>query len=180
MLTPEWREAMQELEAAAEGAVPDQDALLGVLERHLGTPADLYRRSIDPDSGRVTLAFHFPVVARRRYAEAISAAAKEAGVEIVLNEQPHQGAVALAAQRALPEGLRAIKPPSLYHDRQEIHLSCSGQASEEAIADAQARFLEETGWCLALTLKNTAPPSVPTPPRKTSLPAPRPNPPRQT
>ena len=78
----EWREAIEEPE---EQERPDQNWILSVIEQYLGTPADLYRRSIDPDTGDVTLGFHFPEVARLRYAEAIDAAAEETGVSITLS-----------------------------------------------------------------------------------------------
>ena len=65
-LAPEWREALEEPE---EQERPDQHWILSVIEQHIGTPHDLYRRSVDPDTGDVTLAFHFPDVAHERYAE---------------------------------------------------------------------------------------------------------------
>jgi hypothetical protein len=132
----------------AEAERPDQVWIMGVVERHLGNPPGLYRRSIDPQTGDVTLAFQFPDVARPRYAEAIAAAAAEAGVEITISPKPHQGALVEAAQRALPEGLTLKKAPSLLLEQQAVRLATLGAASPEARATAQQQFKEETGWQL--------------------------------
>ncbi len=146
-LSPEWREALEEPE---EQERPDQNWILSVVEQYLDSPPDLYRRSVDPDTGNVVLAFHFPAVASTRYAEAIAAAAEETGVSITIAPQAHQGEIARAARHVIPPGLTLRGTPSLYHDRSVISLNCTGQASQEEIAEAQANFYEETGWYLEL------------------------------
>jgi Cft2 family RNA processing exonuclease len=146
-LSPEWREALEEPEEIER---PDQNWILSVIEQYLGTPADLYRRSIDPDTGDVILAFHFPARASTLYAEAIAAAAEETGVSITIAPHTHQGELARAARRVLPPGLTVHGTPSIYLDRSVISLNCTGQASAEEIAEAQSSFYEETGWYLEL------------------------------
>jgi Cft2 family RNA processing exonuclease len=146
-LSPEWREALEEPEEIER---PDQNWILSVIEQYLGTPADLYRRSIDPDTGDVILAFHFPARASTLYAEAIAAAAEETGVSITIAPHTHQGELARAARRVLPRGLTVHGTPSIYLDRSVISLNCTGQASAEEIAEAQSSFYEETGWYLEL------------------------------
>ncbi len=146
-LSPEWREALEEPE---EFERPDQNWILSVIEQYLGTPADLYRRSIDPDTGDVVLAFHFPARASTLYAEAVAAAAEETGVSITIAPHTHQGELARAARRVLPQGLTVHGTPSIYLDRSVISLNCTGQASAEEIAEAQSSFYEETGWYLEL------------------------------
>jgi Cft2 family RNA processing exonuclease len=146
-LSPEWREALEEPEELER---PDQNWILSVIEQYLGTPADLYRRSIDPDTGDVVLAFHFPARASTLYAEAIAAAAEETGVSITIAPQAHQGELARAARRALPQGLTVRGTPSLYLDRSVVSLNCTGQASAEEITESQSSFYEETGWYLEL------------------------------
>src|SRR5262245_14130947 len=78
-LAPEWQEALEEVE---EFERPDQNWIRSVIENYVGSPPDLYRRSVDPDTGAVILSFHFPTVAQERYGEAIALAAEEAGVSI--------------------------------------------------------------------------------------------------
>ena len=144
-LAPEWQEVLQEEE---EYERPDQNWILSIVENYLGSPADLYRRSIDPDTGAVTLYFHFPAVAEIRYAEAIAAAQEEAGVPISIAPNAHQGVLAKTACQRLPQGLTAQGTPSIYFDRRMISVSCIGQATKEEITSAESQFYEETGWLL--------------------------------
>ena len=167
-LSPEWREAIEEPE---EQERPDQNWILSVIEQYLGTPADLYRRSIDPDTGDVTLGFHFPEVARLRYAEAIDAAAEETGVSITLSPSVHQGMLAETARGVLPQGLTPQGSPSIYHGQYVIQLTCTGEASDEAIAGAKLQFHEATGWHLQIARKQA--PGSPSEPRQASA-APKP------
>jgi Cft2 family RNA processing exonuclease len=149
-LHPAWKEAVDD---PAEIERPDQAWILSVIERHLGSPPGLYRRSVDPISGQVTLAFHFPGVARQQYAAAIAAAAAEAEVDIIIAPQAHQGMLAETAQRLLPAGLSLKKAPSIHPDRRAIHLRCAGTASEELIRAAQDQFAAETAWHLEFELE---------------------------
>jgi Cft2 family RNA processing exonuclease len=146
-LSPEWREALEESEEIER---PDQNWILSVIEQYLGTPSDLYRRSVDPETGDVVLSFHFPARASTMYAEAIAAAAEETGVSITIAPHTHQGELARAARSMLPQGLTARGTPSIFLDRSVISLNCTGQASAEEIAEAQSSFYEETGWYLEL------------------------------
>jgi Cft2 family RNA processing exonuclease len=158
-LSPEWREALAEPEEIER---PDQNWILSVIEQYLGAPADLYRRSIDPDTGDVVLAYYFPARASTLYAEAIEAAAEETGVSITIAPNTHQGELAKAARRVLPRGLTVRGTPSIYVDRSVVALNCIGQASAEEIDEAQSSFYEETGWYLELhgvTIASTRAPS---------------------
>jgi len=146
-LAPEWQEALEEDE---EYERPDQNWILSVIENYLGSPPDLYRCSVDPDTGAVILYFHFPTVAETRYAEAITAASEETGVPISIAPNAHQGALAKTAHQHIPQGLTVQGTPSIYLDRGIVSLNCIGRATEEEIASAQSRFCEETGWQLEI------------------------------
>ncbi len=150
-LAPEWRETLEEPEVYDR---PDQNWILSVIEQYLGSPPDLYRRSVDPDTGAVTLAFHFPAVAYEKYAGALAAAAEEAGVSITLAPNAHQGELVKAAYRHLPQGLTVEATPSIYLDRWVVSLDCTGQATEKEIEQAKSGFFEETGWHLELELRD--------------------------
>ena len=151
-LAPSWQEAVEEPE---ERERPDQNWILSVLEQHLGSPPDLYRRSIDPDTGDVILSFHFPAVARTKYAGAIEAAAEETGVSISVAPHTHQGILTDVARRSLPTGLTPRGKPSIHVEQQLVSISCMGNATSEAILQAQNRFLEQTGWYLELQLEQS-------------------------
>lgn len=149
-LAPEWNET---LEAPEELPRPDQNWIQEIIQKHLGTATDLYRRGIDPETGDVTLAFHFPAVAREQYAAQIEAISQEAGVQVHVAPQPHQGEIMRAARQNLPEGLTERGFPSIYHENQIVHLKCLGSATAEALAEAQQRFFVLTHWQLELELQ---------------------------
>ena len=146
-LAPEWQEALEEVE---EFERPDQNWILSVVENYLGSPNDLYRRSVDPDTGAVTLYFHFPSVAESRYADAIAGATEEAGVSISIAPNAHQGALAKVARQHVPASLTIHGSPSIYLDRTIVSLSCTGRITKEELAQIQAAFFAETGWQLEL------------------------------
>jgi hypothetical protein len=166
-LAPTWQDALSE----GEGSVrPDQTEIRAIVESHLGNPPDLYRQSINPETGEVTLSFHFPAVARTTYADALGKAAVEAGVPITVALQPHQGELSRAAHAVLPPDVSVLKT-SLHHPRQAIALRLEGPMSREAQQEAQQAFARQTGWTLELegagldggssTMADEAPPTPP-------------------
>ncbi|GAC1359301.1 MAG: hypothetical protein NVSMB38_42900 [Ktedonobacteraceae bacterium] len=146
-LAPEWQEALLEPE---EQMRPDQQGILTSIERHIGSPSDLYKRSVDPETGDVTLAFHFPDVAWLQYKDALEDAAEEVGIMITIAPNAHQGMLAATARKMLPQGLSTRGAPSLYPEHRLIQLTCIGQVPQEVITEAQERFHEKTGWSLQL------------------------------
>jgi hypothetical protein len=132
---------------------PDQATILAAIERSLGNPPDLYRRSVNPDSGAVTLFFHFPDVALQRYSELLATSTRAAGVPISIASQPHQGALIDAAREALPAELHLLRTPSLRFDPHVVRVTCAGATSEEALAEAQQQFQEQTGWSLDIDIR---------------------------
>ncbi len=146
-LAPEWREALLEPE---EQMRPDQNGILAIIERHVGSPSDLYKRSVDPETGDVTLAFHFPDVAWQQYKDTLEDAAEEAGIMITIAPNAHQGMLAAMARKLLPQGLSTRGGPSLYPEHRTIQLTCIGHVAQEAVTEAEERFHEKTGWTLQL------------------------------
>ncbi|HEY3992251.1 MAG TPA: MBL fold metallo-hydrolase [Ktedonobacteraceae bacterium] len=150
MLAPEWSEA---LEVPEEMPRPDQSWIQAIIQKHLGDAPDLHRRSIDPDTGEVTLAFHFPLVAEQRYAEQIAAIVEEAGVQVNIAPQAHQGELVRLAHHVLPAGLSERGFPSIYHESHLIQIKCSGTVSQEDIEAAKQDFYAQTGWQLELDVQ---------------------------
>jgi hypothetical protein len=127
---------------------PDQTTILDIIEQHIGNPPDLYRRSIAPDTGEVTLSFHFPDVASVRYGEKLAAASASAGVVITINPQPNQQALIDLAGSLLPQSLALKHHPSIFADRKTVRVFCVGEQDETSIQQARNRFTEMTGWQL--------------------------------
>ncbi|HLZ60112.1 MAG TPA: MBL fold metallo-hydrolase, partial [Ktedonosporobacter sp.] len=150
-LMPDWQEALAQGDMQVYMAHgKNQQRILAILEQHLGSPPDLYKCSLDPETCNLRLAFLFPAVARQRYADAIAAAAEEAEVEITLAPRPQQVALVEAAHAALPTSLQVQGTASLFFDLETIRLTCTGSASAEETRAAQQQFLEKTGWKLEL------------------------------
>ena len=162
-LAPTWREALQEPE---ELEPPDQNWILSVIEQWIGNPPDLYRRSIDPETGNVMLAFHFPALAQQ-YLPALAQAAEETGVIIAIAPNTHQGELTKVVQNVLPPELTTRGAPSLYPDRTAVEVTCLGATTEEAIQHAKETFHEQTGWRLTIT---TPVKQIPAPPQAAPLP----------
>jgi Cft2 family RNA processing exonuclease len=153
------RDAAAGRRGTAGPARPDQMAIQAIIDRRLGDAPDLYRRSVDATSGAVTLGFFFPDVAGARYAEAIAALAEEAGVPVALASEPHQQALAEAALAALPDGLSAMRAPSIKFALRTVQVRCDGAAEPMALRDAEQVFHERTGWRLEIV--SAAPPARP-------------------
>ncbi|MGH2508188.1 MAG: MBL fold metallo-hydrolase, partial [Ktedonobacteraceae bacterium] len=151
-LAPEWSETLTEPEDLPR---PDQSWIQEIITKHLGDASDLYRRSIDPDTGEVTLAFHFPAIAQERYVTQLEAIREEAGIAVNLTSQPHQGELVRVARLVLPQGLHERSFPSIYHGSQVIQVKLLGEAPAAEIAAAQECFTRETAWQLELEIQPT-------------------------
>lgn len=149
-LAPEWSETIEEPEELPR---PDQNWLQEIINKHLKEAADLYRRSIDPDTGEITLAFHFPSVARQHYAPQLEDIAKETGVQVNIAPQPHQGELIRVARECLPPQLTERGFPSLYHENQTIQIKCLGEAAPQDLAAALKCFYTLTGWQLQIEVQ---------------------------
>lgn len=132
---------------------PDQTGIQASISRHLGDAPDLYHRGVDPVTGAVTLKFHFPAVARERYADAIAEVGRETGVAVQVDPNPHQGLLAEAALAVLPPSIQPLKAPSIHHTEQVVRIQCDGeQIAADDIQAAAQRFQATTGWRLELNL----------------------------
>jgi len=154
-LMPTWKEALalipQELtQEDAEKQKPqyNKEMILYILEQHIGQPPDLYKQSVNLQTGEVILRFHFPDIARHRYQDVLTEAAEEADVDITIWPHPHQGALIEAAQRVLPESLKIAGYPSAFHDKKRLLFHVVGQTTKDLLLKAQAQYEQMTGWHL--------------------------------
>jgi hypothetical protein len=141
----------------------DQMAILAAVERHLGVAAGLYRRGIDPETGRVTLYFHFPDRAREVHAKVIAALRTETGVEVVLNPHPHQVEMERLARQLMPAGLVVLKDPSFLPELRAIRLKVAGEAGDDDVEASRAEFRQTTGWELLVERRDDAGAGPPVP-----------------
>ncbi len=142
----ERRRGATSSDAREEQKAIDQTAILAAVERHLGAASGLYRRGIDPESGRVTLYFHFPDRAREVHADAIAALRGETGVEVALNPYPHQVELERLARELMPAGLALMKDASFLPELRAVRIKVAGEVADEALEASQAEFRRRTGW----------------------------------
>lgn len=153
LLTPvEARRAATAGQPLRSSPRPDTARILAIVDRHLGHAPDLYQRGVDPDTGAVTLRYFFPRMAAPRDAAAIGRVAAEAGVEVSVWPQPHQGQLAAAALAVLPPGLSAARPPAIYHEAGRVELRCLGTAEQAVVTAAENAFAARTGLRLHIRL----------------------------
>lgn len=151
-MRPRRRRQGQEPDETETPAPPrrsNQAHVLTLLERHIGNPPDLYRRSINQETGELRLSFHFPAIAQQRYGDAIAAAAAEAHTPITIAPHPHQDALNETIRQVIPEGLTLAKA-SVYQEPGLVRVRCRGEAPIESIQAAMQAFQERTGWNLEI------------------------------
>ncbi len=130
---------------APDEAQASVQALVGEAPR---TP--FVKVSAYPLEGRVEVRFAFPRVAEQIYGAALAELARDAGWRIEIRPAPDQGAVQDAARRCLPEGVAPRGTASLRLEQGRVELAVTGQALDEELEAARARFAEETGYELAI------------------------------
>ena len=113
---------------------------------------DLFKVGADANNGILVLRFHFPQVAQTRYAEQFALIEEKTGWEVRISDSIHQGALIDMAYRVLPEGLTAMTTPSIHQSERCVRVRCSGEASNEDIAQAQQAFFAETAWNLEIVI----------------------------
>ncbi len=132
------------------GPRPDSSAIQALIERHLGAVPDLYQRSVDPETGAVTLRYFFPALAAERDAAAIAQIAAAIAAPVTVWPHPHQGQLAAVALEVLPAGLSAERAPAIYLEAGRVEVRCTGSADLQTVAAAEAAFASRTGWQLSI------------------------------
>lgn len=121
---------------------------------HLGVvllgAQDLYQIGADTNRGVLWLHFHFPDVAKVRYADQLSRLVAQTGWRVELHPRVHQQALIEQARALLPAGVSIVGKTSVFQDQQLLSLTCTGSMSEEEQQEIQQRFLEQTGWQLSI------------------------------
>ncbi len=96
--------------------------------------------------------FHFPEVARQRFADVFSEIEDQTGWQVRVQDGINQEALAQMARSVLPDGLTPLNSPSIYQNQQAVLIQCKGAAPQKEILAAQQRFEEETAWQLTITV----------------------------
>lgn len=147
-LASTWRAALAEPEQRER---PDQHAILQSIEAAIGNPPHLYRRSVNPETGDVVLAFHFPEPAQQEFGEALTQLSEEIGVAITIATHTHQGELTRLAKHAVQEaGIEVQDAISLRVEQQCIVMRTKQLVEPAVLTQVQDQVQQETGWHLLI------------------------------
>ncbi|MBX0330471.1 hypothetical protein K2Z83_22710 [Oscillochloris sp. ZM17-4] len=138
-----WEDAREEDVAQPR---PDTHAIQQRIDWHLRGASDLYRRSIDPETGDVTLRFRFPLTAEARYGAQLAALRAELPVRVMINEETDHTAVLNIIQLHLRPIVTIKGVPTVAQDARRVTVVCQGAPSAEALAEALAAITARTGF----------------------------------
>jgi hypothetical protein len=128
----------------------DLNTAMALARAEMRDDTGCYKISADQARGTLMVRFHFPDVARERYAERLEMLAEKTGWSVTIYPEPHQGEMEAQVRRVIPAGLDVIGAPSLYRQDHQVVVRCRGQADEQAMHAAEATFCEATGWYLVI------------------------------
>ena len=112
-------------------------------------PFGLYRAGLK--QGEIVLTFISPQVGAR-HADSIQALAQETGYALSVHPHPNQQEIIQAAARIAREAGWAVrKGPGIHTARAEVALKVAELPPAEALAEAAARFAQQTGYTLAVS-----------------------------
>ena len=135
------------------GRILPQHETLARAQQKLTALPHCYKVGVDPRTRTIPVRFYFPEADEQRYGEIFQQLEAETGWKVVLHPQIHQAALSELAQNSIPAGLISLSSPSIYMQQREVYISCQGDISDEALAEAEQHFTEETGWILTLDIK---------------------------
>lgn len=112
---------------------------------------------------QIRLAFHFPKVARVRYAELLEQLLTGTGWQAHIRKEVHQESLAHLAQSLWPDGTELMRRPALLLGREAVRVHLAQALDAATVATTQAAFRERTGWELIVTQPARVPlaPEVP-------------------
>jgi Cft2 family RNA processing exonuclease len=139
----------QTAEDVAGGPKSQEEARRRVEESFANDPT-FAKASYYFDERRIELRFHFPDVAKVRYADTIASLSSELGWQLAVRPSPDQMALQALARRVVPAGLTPAATASVRLESRRVELHVDGEAAPEAIESGAAAFLRETGYSLVL------------------------------
>lgn len=129
----------------------EQNAALAVAEKLFGPDSGLYRKGFDSSNGEMTLYFHFPTPAVKRYGQQIEELGAVTGWSVKVHPETHHGALADAVRRLLPPGWQLLRNPSIHREDERVNVRCEIPPGEEEQAlKLVKRYKELTGQQLVI------------------------------
>lgn len=142
-----------------EGEAILNDASVGSRRMEINAAYGLVRAALEPHGlykvglkgSELVLTFISPQVAARHRA-AIAQLSAQTGYPISVHPHPNQQQILqVASQVAREAGWSVRKGPGIHVDRAEVALKIAGTPDADTLAQAQAKFAEQTGYTLAVS-----------------------------
>ena len=146
-LAARWEDARAE-EAAQPR--PDTHAIQQRIDWHLRGAADLYRRSIDPTTGDVTLRFRFPLTAEARYGVQLAALRAELPVRVAINAETDLTALLNIVQLHLRPLVTIKGVPTVAQAERQVTVAYQGEPLAEVLATAITAITVRTGFAVVV------------------------------
>lgn len=125
----------------------------------MGKASDLFRNvpglyQVGADARRkaLWLYFHFPEIARVRYAEQLATLTHETGWSVELHKNAHKKALVELAQHLLSPHLTLIGKKAVDRERKTLRLTGVGELDPGALETLRRRFTEQTAWSLEVVV----------------------------
>lgn len=136
----------------------DPNAAMSLVDELFPKETGLYKRGAHVESRVLQLYFHFPDVARQRFAARLAELEELTGWRVEVNAHAHQGALVQVLHSLLPEDCKLLKGPSIYIDERKVVLELAGGVEEQRLRE---KFKAQTGFELVLMERTSQPPAKP-------------------
>ena len=142
-LAAHWEDAHEEQSSQPR---PDTHAIQQRIDWHLRGAKDLYRRSIDPDTGDITLRFRFPLTIEARYGPQIAALRAELPVRVEVGGETDHLALLNSIQNHLRPLVKIKGTPTVLMSERHVMVTYDGTPAEEKLQSALTAIEELTGF----------------------------------
>ena len=154
-LAARWEDALEDRSTQPR---PDMHAIQQRIDWYLRGAKDLYRRSIDPDTGNITLRFRFPLTAEARYGPQLAALRAELPVDVEIGGETDHTALLNIVQLHLRPLVTIKGVPTVIPLERRVKVVCYGEPADDALQSALTAIEERTGFQAVLV--PTAPPTI--------------------
>ncbi len=129
----------------------EQNMALVAVETFFPPETGLYRKGIMREKGEITLYFHFPDIARTKYAKELDELEDITGWDVVVNTRPNQDALVKEAIKVLSGVFRPMKRPSVHIHEKKIDIKGEQLGKDAELQRVVEEFQEKTGFSFHLS-----------------------------
>ncbi len=137
----------------------EMNRALQIVDTIFPRDSGLYKKGARAEQSKLLLFFHFPKVARRKYARELQLLEQKTGWTVELNSMPHHAALEEQARRMVPPQLELVKNPSIQHGEETVSLilipkekDADRRELENILDSISEKFREITGYSLRYKL----------------------------